>query len=200
MQCKLVHRIVKGSGPKKVVSGPFPCSMQVHWCKHCYECNYEASVWPGIKTNPGNLILWAVSRCPPVKVPDCFDIVKGGGRACSPTPTSVRSYKRFLPQNTGLRRCWTSAPSTCRTGITYTQFLPSPCCVHRVNLKPHVFRDCTVHIEPLLDRAGSQTRGKISSCYSLGLYLRTLPKPIATLLHSVSLRDISGFSRLSESI
>ncbi len=53
---------------------------------------------------------------------------------------AVRSYKRFLLQNRGSRRCWTPAPSSCRTGPRYKQFSPTPCFVHRVDSKPPVFR------------------------------------------------------------
>ncbi len=60
-----------------------------------------------------------------------------------------------------LRRCWTLAPSTCHTDTSYKQFPPTHCFVHRIDVKSPVFSYCT------------QIPWQISSCYSLGLYLRT---------------------------
>jgi hypothetical protein len=58
---------------------------------------------------------------------------------------SVPSYKRFLPQNRGLRRCLEGAAyllpqlATLALVIYSYNVLPTPCFVHRVDAKPQVF-------------------------------------------------------------
>jgi hypothetical protein len=46
------------------------------------------------------------------------------------------SYKRFLPQNRGLKRCWAPAHSTCRTGPSCKHFPSTACFVFRAHSKP----------------------------------------------------------------
>ncbi len=90
-------------------------------------------------------------------------------------------YNRFLPQNSGLRRC---------LGPSGKHFLPLPlCCVHRAQAKPPVLylNHCSTF---------SLEQGvKISSCYTLELYtyglrlgfFTPLPLPcVADLRHSAA--------------
>ncbi len=80
---------------------------------------------------------------------------------------SVRSYKRFLPQNRGLRRRWEGAAecgaahSTCHTGTSYILTMSSYTlfCSSSIDAKPPVFRYVYEYIstEPLLNRAVAQT-------------------------------------------
>ncbi len=72
--------------------------------------------------------------------------------------------------------------NTCSLNLThwnynYKQFPPTPCFVHRVDAKPPVFTDCSTEYrstDPCPTKQGFRLHGKIRSCYSLGLYLRTL--------------------------
>jgi len=84
--------------------------------------------------------------------------------------TSVRSYKPILSQNGALRRCWTLAHSTCRTGLSCKKCSPNPCFIHRVDAKPPVFRDYRLQsplfwsIEYRRTKQALRLHGKISSC------------------------------------
>ncbi len=110
----------------------------------------------------------------------------GGGRGCETYGqegrrysqfyiSRARSYKQFWSQNRGLGKCWEAANSTCCR----------LCFVHRVHAKSAVvllFRDGTplpsflykLVQNPSSVEQGLKFYGKISSCYTIGLYLRTL--------------------------
>ncbi len=60
---------------------------------------------------------------------------------------SARSYELFLHHNRDLRRWWEDAKQQhtqlSSMVLVINIFLPTPCFVHRVDVKPLVFRECT---------------------------------------------------------
>ncbi len=117
----------------------------------------------------------------------------------------VRSYKQFLCQNRGLRRCW-AAQLAALTPFTGT-FCRLPSLVHRVDANPPWFRDGTQLLSflytlvqsPYSVEQGLKLYGNISSCYTLGLYLQTLDC-MQQLEDSLTLTDQSISGRVEDSL